>query len=103
MKIQNGNKTDLLDSLIKTQQVKPQKDAAVDQNKGAGTGYGDKVEISSRGQEIETLTARAMTQSVVREEKVESLKKSIEEGTYNARGEIVAQSILKSNILDEIL
>jgi flagellar biosynthesis anti-sigma factor FlgM len=103
MKIQNGNKTDLLDSLVKTAQVKPQKDPSVDQKKGAEIRYDDKVEISSRKQEIENLAARAKTQSVVREEKVESLKQAIEEGTYNAKGEIVAGSILKSNILDEML
>ena len=103
MKIENGNKTDLLDGLVKSAQVKPQKDPLAEQKKGSAIGYGDKVEISSRKQEIESLTARAKAQPVVREEKVESLKQAIEEGTYNARGEIVAGSILKSNILDEML
>ncbi len=58
MKIQNGNKTDLLDRLVKTAQVKPQKDTSVDQRKGDEIGYGDKVEISSRKQEIENLAAQ---------------------------------------------
>ncbi len=103
MKIENGNKTDLLDSLVKAAQVKPQKDPSVEQKKGNVIGYGDKVEISSRKQEIQDLAARAKAQPVVREEKVESLKQAIEEGTYNAKGEIVARSILRSNILDEML
>lgn len=103
MKIQNGNKTDLLDGLVKNAQVKTQKDASVEQKKGNVIGYGDRVEISSRKLEIENLTARANTQPVVREEKVERLKQAIEEGTYNAKGEIVAGSILKNTILDEIL
>ncbi len=103
MKILNGGKTDLLDGLIKTQQVKTQKDPSVDQKKGKGVGYDDRVEISSRSQEIENLTAQAKAQPVVREEKVEILKQAIEQGTYNAKGEIVAASILKNTILDEIL
>ncbi len=103
MKIQNGNKTDLLDSLLKTQQAKAQKDPAADPNKGQVIGYADKVEISSRSQEIENLAAQAKAQPSVREEKVETLKQAIEQGTYNAKGEIVAASILKNTILDEIL
>lgn len=103
MKIQNGNKTDLLDSLVKTQQAKPQKDPSVDQKRGGEVGYGDKVELSSRKQEIEQLASRAKVQPAVREEKVERLKQAVEEGTYNAKGEIVAASILKANILDEML
>ncbi len=102
MKIQNGNKPDLLDSLTKTSQVKMQKDVTVDQSKNEGAGY-DKVELSSRAQEIENLAAKAKAEPAVREEKVAALKESIENGTYNARGEIVAGSILKANILDEML
>jgi len=103
MKIENGNKPDLLDSLLKTAQVKPQqKDLSVNQGKDQGVGY-DKVEISSRKQEVDRLTEKAKAQSVVREDRVEELKAKIEDGTYNARGQIVAGSILKSNILDELL
>jgi flagellar biosynthesis anti-sigma factor FlgM len=61
------------------------------------------VEISSRKQEVDRLTEKAKAQSVVREDRVEELKAKIEDGTYNARGQIVAGSILKSNILDELL
>lgn len=104
MKIENGNKPDLLDSLVKTAQVKPQqqKDLSVEQRKDQGAGY-DKVELSSRKQEVDRLTEKAKAQSVIREDKVEGLKASIEDGTYNARGQIVAASILKANILDELL
>jgi negative regulator of flagellin synthesis FlgM len=104
MKIQNGNKPDLLDSLVKTAQVKPQqqKDLSVDQKKGQGDSY-DKVEISSKRLEVQRLAEKARAQSVVREERVEELKTKIEDGTYNAKGQIVAGSILKNNILDELL
>ena len=102
MKIQNGNKPDLLDSLVKASQVKPQKDLSVEQRKDQGASY-DKVELSSRKQEVDRLAQKAKAQPAIREERVESLRQSIEDGTYNARGEIVAASILKSNILDELL
>ncbi|MHB8110353.1 MAG: flagellar biosynthesis anti-sigma factor FlgM [Syntrophorhabdaceae bacterium] len=102
MKIENGSKPDLLENLVKATQVKPQKDVSVDQKKAEETGC-DKVEISSRKQEIDSLAARAKARPAVREEKVERLKQAIEEGTYNAKGEIVAGSILKANILDELL
>ena len=102
MKIQNGNKPDLLDSLVKASQVKPQKDLSVEQRKDQGASY-DKVELSSRKQEVDRLAQKAKAQPAIREERVESLRQSIEDGTYNARGEIVARSILKNNILDELL
>lgn len=104
MKIENGNKPDLLDNLVKTAQVKPQqqRDLSVEHRKDQGASY-DKVELSSRKQEVDRLAEKARTQSVVREEKVEELKSRIEDGTYNARGQIVAASILKANILDELL
>ncbi|MEN6617407.1 MAG: flagellar biosynthesis anti-sigma factor FlgM [Syntrophorhabdus sp.] len=102
MKIQNGNKPDLLENLVKTAQIKAQKETSVDQKKNEMTGY-DKVEISSRKQEVDSLTALAKAQPAVRQEKVERIKQAVEQGTYNAKGEIVAGSILKANILDELL
>lgn len=103
MKIENGNKTDLLDSLIKTAQVKSQKEPVTGNRKDEGANNFDKVELSTRKQEIERLKENARTQPAVRQERVEELKQSIEDGTYNAKGELVARSILKSNILDELL
>lgn len=103
MKIENGNKTDLLDSLVKTSQAKPQKEAAVGKPRGEEANTYDRVELSTRKQEIDRLTEKAKTQPAVRQERVEELKQSIEDGTYNAKGEMVAKSILKSNILDELL
>jgi len=39
----------------------------------------------------------------VREEKVENLRQAVQAGTYNIKGELVAKSLLKSHLLDEIL
>lgn len=103
MKIENGNKTDLLDSLVKTAQVKPQKQHVVDTNKEKNTHAFDKVELSAGKQEIDRLKASAKAQPAVRQERVELLREAIENNTYNVKGEMVARSILKSNILDELL
>lgn len=102
MKIQNGNKPDLIENLVKAQQIKPQKETSIKQNKIELMSY-DKVEISSRKQEVDSLATEAKAQNVVREEKVERIKQAIDQGTYNAKGEIVAKSILKANICDELL
>ena len=103
MKIENGSKTELLDSLVKSAQVKPQKEPVAGSKKDEGTNNYDKVELSSGRQEIERLKQKASVQPAVREERVAELKQSIENGTYNAKGELVARSILKNNILDELL
>lgn len=103
MKIENGNKTDLLDSLVKTAQVKPQKETAVGKPRDEEANTYDRVELSARNQEVNRLREKVRAQPAVRQERVEELKQSIEDGTYNAKGEFVAGSILKSNILDELL
>jgi len=103
MKIENGKKPDLLDSLLKTAQVKPQKETAVGKQKSEEANTYDKVELSTRKQEIDRLKEKVRTQPAVRQERVEELRQSIEDGTYNAKGELVAGSILKNNILDELL
>jgi len=79
MKIENGNKTDLLDSLVKTAQVKPQKQHVVDTNKEKNTHAFDKVELSAGKQEIDRLKASAKAQPAVRQERVELLREAIEE------------------------
>jgi len=39
----------------------------------------------------------------VNESKVASMKQAIDSGTYNAKGVLVARSMLKSQLLDETL
>lgn len=101
MKIENDKKTLLLDNLVKTGQTKSQKDPVVEK-KGSEESV-DKVELSSRMQEIEKLKERVKTAPVINQEKINAVKDAINNETYNIRGELVAKSIIKSNILDEIL
>ncbi len=101
MKVQNDNTTNVLDSLVRSAQVKSSKDtgasAKVD---GSAT---DTVELSSRKEEIQRIKDRVMAAPEMRQDKVEKVQGELSAQTYNVKGELVARSIVKSQLLDEIL
>ena len=101
MKIENDNKTNLLDSLVRATQSKPQKEQAAEKRNSNSTF--DKVELSSRRQEINALKERVKAEPAVRHDKVDAIREAIKNDTYNIKGELVAKSILKSQLLDELL
>lgn len=101
MKIENDNKAGLLDSLSRAAQSKPQNQPAVD--KKASEGTSDKVEISSKKQQVDELKEKAAAQPAVRQDKVDALKEAIANQTYNVKGELVARSMMKSQLLDQLL
>lgn len=100
MKI-NDTKTGMLDSLVKTNQVKTTKEKGVDGKVDGSTA--DKVELSGRKEEIQRIADRVKAAPDVRQEKVERIQSEVAAGTYNVKGQLVARSILKSQLLDEIL
>ena len=63
----------------------------------------DKVELSGWKGEVARLKEKMNSIPAVDEDKVAQVKQAIDSGTYNANGQVVARSILKSNLLDEIL
>ena len=101
MKIENDKKTNLLDSLVRATQSKPQKEQAAEKRNSDSTL--DKVELSSKKQEINALRERVKAEPAVRQEKVDAMREAIKNQTYNVKGELVARSILKSTLLDELL
>jgi flagellar biosynthesis anti-sigma factor FlgM len=101
MKIQNDKNALLLESLTKSVQSKPSKETGVKEN-GITTIF-DRVELTSRKDEINRLKEKVKAEPVVRQEKVASIKEALTTETYNVKGELVARSILKSQLLDEIL
>jgi flagellar biosynthesis anti-sigma factor FlgM len=101
MKIENDTKINLLDSLVKATQSQPQKEPVTEKNANGSTF--DTVELSSGTQEINELTEKAKAQPAVRQEKVDAMKEAIQNQTYNVKGQLVAKSILKSQLLDELL
>jgi len=101
MKIENDKKTNLLDSLVRATQGKPQKEQAAEKRNSESTL--DKVELSSKKQEINALRERVKAEPAVRQDKVDAMKEAIKNETYNIKGELVVRSILKSQLLDELL
>jgi negative regulator of flagellin synthesis FlgM len=101
MKIENDNKTNLLDSLVRATQSKPQKEQATEKRNSSSSF--DKVELSSKKQEINALKERVKAEPAVRQDKVDAIREAVKNETYNIKGELVARSILKSQLLDELL
>jgi len=101
MKIDNDPKTSILESLVKPNQVKSAKDSAAGTKVSGDTT--DKVELSSRQEEIARLTERVKAAPDVRQEKVDQVKGAVASETYNVKGQLVARSILKSQLLDQVL
>ncbi|HOP85415.1 MAG TPA: flagellar biosynthesis anti-sigma factor FlgM [Syntrophorhabdaceae bacterium] len=101
MKITNANHPNALENIIKSLENKPAKGTAAEEKNKQG--ITDKVELSTKRQEIQKLVDKVKAIPEVRMEKVEKIKEAIKSETYNVKGELVAKSILKSNILDEIL
>jgi len=62
----------------------------------------DKVELSGWKDEVARLKAKAKEIPVVDEDKVARVKQALDSGTYSANNQVVARSILKSQLSDEI-
>ena len=56
----------------------------------------DEMTLSSRADEVLKYKEMAKTIPDMRQDKIETIKKQIESGTYNVPAELVAKSILKS-------
>ena len=101
MKISNDKQVGVLDTLVRSTNNKPLKETAGDGR--VSREVSDKVELSSRKQEIKSINDRVNATPVVRQDKVDQIKSEIKAETYNVKGELVAKSLLKSALLDEIL
>lgn len=101
MKINNEVKNSLLESLTKSKNIQTSQEADV-QKKQSG-GIADRVELSASKDEINRIKEKVRTVPIVRQEKVDSVREAIQTETYNVKGELVAKSILKNHLLDQIL
>ena len=63
----------------------------------------DKVVLSPKAREIQEAKKLLNSLPDVREEKVAHLKKQIENGTYQIKGEKIAVKMLKESLLNEML
>jgi len=101
MKIDNEVKSSLLESLIKSKNIKTSQETDI-QKKQSG-GMADRVELSIRKDEINRIKEQVKAAPIIRQEKMDSIREAIETETYNVKGELVAKSILKNHLLDQIL
>jgi flagellar biosynthesis anti-sigma factor FlgM len=101
MKIDNEVKSSLLESLIKSKNIKTSQESDI-QKKQSG-GMADRVELSARKDEINRIKEKVKAAPVMRQEKMDNIREAIQAETYNIKGELVAKSILKNHLLDQIL
>ncbi len=102
MKIENNNKVQVLDHLVKSANAKSPKQGGVDK-KGDAQQYTDTVELSGRKHEIDQLQEKIKATPATRQEKIDAIKQALENNTYNVKGEDIARSIIKNQVLDEAL
>lgn len=103
--MQIDNKSPLIDlgtraNRLELQEQQSQRLQKTDREKVVGDP--DRVELSVRGREIQHLDALIQSTPDIREGRVEQIRRSIENGTYNVRAEQVADKILGGNLIDEI-
>ncbi len=101
MRIDKDKQLHVLDNLSKSSAAKGKKAAGISPQDAGG--IKDKVELSGWKDEINRLKEKVKTMPAVNQEKVEEIKNGLKTETYNVKGELVARSLLKSHLLDEIL
>jgi len=70
---------------------------------GVSVGREDSVKISSQAKDVQRVMAEIDKVPEVRTERVEELRSAIEAGTYNIRGEAVAEKMVRETLIDTIL
>lgn len=75
----------------------------VDTKDGKVAGSPDRIDVSEKAKVLQKAKNAVDASPDVREEKVSSLKKAIDEGSYNVSSEEVAESLIKKSIVDIVL
>jgi negative regulator of flagellin synthesis FlgM len=101
MRIDKDKQLQLLQNLSGPSTTKAKTDASQTTAQGS-TDTTDKVELSGWKAEVASLQAKTKAIPAVDEDKVARVKQAIDSGTYNANGQMVARSILKSQLLDQV-
>jgi negative regulator of flagellin synthesis FlgM len=99
LKIDKDTKAGLLNTLSESTRTKSRKETATAKEK---MGTSEKVELSDRNKDIARVIEMVKETPSIRQDKVDSIKEAIENGTYKVDGKEVAKAILKNNLLDEI-
>ena len=62
----------------------------------------DRIELSIRSREVQQLDEMIRSTPDVRADKVEQVRRALENGTYNVKAEMIAEKIIGGGIIDEI-
>ncbi len=95
MKIEGSRPPESQDIQLRTQKLDKQEAAANSSENSQKTAQSDQVHLSGRAKEIEELKQVIQQMPEIRTDKVESLRKSIQEGTYKVDSFQVAGKILE--------
>ena len=101
MKIDKDKQLQLLQNLSGPSSAQAKANASQTTAKGSADTT-DKVELSGWKDQVASLKEKVKALPDVDEDKVATVKQALDSGTYNANGQMVARSILKSQLLDEI-
>ncbi len=95
MKIEGSRPPESQDIQLRTQKLDKQEVAANSNDNSQKTAQSDQVHLSGRAKEIAELKQVIQQMPEIRTDKVESLRKSIQEGTYKVDSFQVAGKILE--------
>jgi negative regulator of flagellin synthesis FlgM len=101
MKIDKNVKTDQINTTSGSLRTKSPKETVTDAKQNINVN--DKVELSVKKIDIAKLIAKANSTPSIRQDKVDSIKEAIQNGSYKIKGDLTAKAILKHSLLDEIL
>ena len=99
MKIDKGTVTNQANALSQPAPGKPGKEALLTKEK---TDLSDTVELSGRNADVATLIEKVKETPSIRQDKVDSIKAAVENGTYKIDSAEIARAILRNNLLDEM-
>ncbi len=101
MKINTDVKTSPINTFAESTQTESRKNATAEPNRHVDPS--DKVELSDTSRDVGKVITKANAAPSVRQNKVDSIREAIQNGTYKVDSSFVAKAILKNNLLDEVL
>ena len=92
-----------LDSMVQRLEAQQNMSSRAARPDGENRGLNaDRVELSVRGLQIRNLDQLIRSTPDIREGRVEEVRSMIQAGTYNVRGEQIAEKIISGSLVDEV-
>jgi negative regulator of flagellin synthesis FlgM len=84
------------------QRIEPPQQTEKSVSGGGSPSESDRLELSVRSREISHLNDLIQSTPDVRDDKVEQVRRELQNGTYNVKAEKIAEKIIGGNLLDEV-